>query len=46
MENTQHLDARFQNYKFANIIEYTTSGDTIWDSDIVWDTLNMCHFLL
>ncbi len=23
-----------------------TSGDAIWDSNIVWDTLNRCHFLL
>ncbi len=27
-------------------VRLVTSGDAIWDSDIVWDTLNRCHFLL
>ncbi len=36
--------------EFKHIRDYTgigyTLGDAMWDSDIVWDTLNKCHFML
>ncbi len=33
-------------YPLGGISKQDTSGETIWDRDIVWDTLNMYHFLL
>ncbi len=33
-------------YPLLKLVTFGTSDDAIWDSDIVWDTLNSCHFPL
>ncbi len=39
-------DDKQQKSPFLKKLGADTSGDAILYSDIVWDTLNRCHFLL